>query len=126
MVLARDATAHVAVIAIIAAGYILVRVVMEPAGGLLRGHATDLLAGVALPSLFALVFQARGEMGEWVRSLPGKLALTASAAVVWEVIVPLFDPRSTADWLDALAYVVGTVVQHVFVGRVSRHIEAPR
>lgn len=113
---ARQETAlHGAVILVVAIGYILVRVVLDPVTGPLRWYATDLLAGIALPSLVALVFPDTTDLGRWARTLGGKLVLTAAAVAVWEGVVPLLNGRSTPDVLDVAAYLAGTLVQHGFV-----------
>ncbi|MDP1026924.1 hypothetical protein Q5H91_06850 [Sphingomonas sp. KR1UV-12] len=101
----------------VAIGYLIVRIGIAPRTGLLRYHATDLLAGVALPSIIALAIPAITPLGLWARTLPGKLALIAGAIAVWEVAVPLITTRSTPDPIDALCYVAGTLLQHAAVGR---------
>ncbi len=116
---------HGAIVVAVAVGYLLLRIVLAPTTGPLRWHATDLLAGIALPSLFALLLPQTMELGRWARTLSGKLALTGSATVVWEVVVPLLSDRSTPDIVDVIAYLVGTTIQHAIVRETSARARAP-
>jgi hypothetical protein len=92
--------------------YLLVRIAWAPTNGFARYHLTDLLAGVALPSLVALLFRDWEPWESWSRSLPGKLAMTFGAAMIWEGLVPLLSQRSTADLVDGLCYLIGALCQH--------------
>ena len=121
----RELALHGAIIAAVALGYIVVRIAIAPETGPLRWHATDLFGGIALPSLFTLLFSAHGELGHWARTLGGKLALTAAAVVVWEVVMPILNDRSVADVLDVVAYFVGTLLQHAFVSLVGKSRAKP-
>jgi len=105
-------------LAIIVAGislYLLIRIALAPAGGWLRFHATDVLAGLILPSLFALWPDPPRSLAALNAGLSGKLLLVLAAAFVWEVVHPLASKASTGDWRDVVAYVVGCLLQHALV-----------
>jgi hypothetical protein len=104
------------VLVAVGVAYLLVRLAWAPTGGWARGHVTDVLAGVALPSLVALVLGG-GELGRWARTLRGKLSLVLGATLVWEGLMPLLSREWTADPLDALSYLGGTLVHHALFGR---------
>lgn len=120
----RAALLHLSIIAAVAIGYVAIRVAIAPTVGPLRGQATDLLAGMALPSLFALFLPAGIALARWASTLSGKLSLTLAAAFVWEVAVPLLGARSTPDLLDVVAYLAGTLLQHALVTRLPGMADA--
>lgn len=122
--LPRDAGLHLAILIGGAALYVLVRIGIDPHSGWLRNHVTDFLAGVMLPSLFALWASPPRSVATLTSDLSGKLILVASAAVVWEVIEPMVTRRSTGDWRDVLAYLAGAIVQHLIT--LAAALRGPR
>ena len=121
-----DLRLHLAILLLVAAGYLVIRIGIAPTGGFLRHHATDLLAGVALPSVLALTMPAGAPMGDWVRSIGGKLQVTLGAALVWEGLMPLLTANATADPVDALCYFTGATAQHLVARQRRRHLPSPR
>lgn len=103
--------AHLGLLVAVGTAYLVIRVGIAPVAGPLRWQATDLLAGVALPSLFALGTVPASRWGRWARSGAGKAQLIAGAVLVWEGLVPLLG-RGTADGWDVLAYALGGLAQH--------------
>jgi hypothetical protein len=51
----------------------------------------------------------------WSLSLRGKLALVGGATMIWEGLHPLLSTQATADPIDALCYLLGTLGQHAMV-----------
>lgn len=117
----RSRIFHLAVIGGVFLGYVLVRVAWSPTQGFARFHVTDILAGVAIPSLFALVFQGWGNWERWAISLQGKLALVGGATAVWEGLLPLVSKHATADPVDVVCYVLGTLAQHCASQMIPPH-----
>ena len=117
----RDFWLHLGILIGGAALYLIVRVVIAPTTGWLRFHVTDFLAGMMLPSLFALWPNPPQAVTQLISSLGGKLILVLSAVLIWEVAHPLLSDNSTADWRDVLAYLLGVPVQHLItsIGRMS-------
>jgi hypothetical protein len=111
----RTARIHLSVLGTVFVAYLLVRIAWAPTGGFARFHLTDLLAGVALPSLCALVMRGWRNWERWSLSLRGKLALVGGATMIWEGLHPLLSTQATADPIDALCYLVGTLGQHAMV-----------
>jgi hypothetical protein len=103
---------HLAVIGAVGVAFLIIRVAIAPEAGMIRGHGTDFLAGIALPSVIWLGFH-RLLAGWLLNTLRGKLLLTLSAVISWEGLMPLLSARSTPDWRDAIAYFAGTIVQHL-------------
>lgn len=102
----------ISTILLVAVAYLIIRITIAPGPGWVRFHATDFLAGFALPSVIALGFH-RFPGADLLDTLRGKLLLTVAAVVVWEGVVPLLNAHSTADWRDVVAYLAGTVAQHL-------------
>lgn len=83
------------------------RVKWEAAGYLLRCHANDYLGGIAFAAYLNLVIA----LSRWpARRLHSPLQFVAAGllcGLFWEGIAPLFLARSTGDWLDVAAYLLG-------------------
>ena len=109
-----------------AALYVIVRIVIAPTTGWLRFHVTDFLAGMMLPSLFALWPNPPESVAKLLSSLGGKLILVLSAVLIWEVAHPLLSDNSTADWRDVLAYLLGVLVQHLITSLGSDRTQPPQ
>lgn len=116
----RNPLLHLSILGSVFLAYLVVRIAWAPMNGFARFHLTDLLAGVALPSLCALVMGGWGSWERWYLSLRGKLALIAGATMIWEGLLPLLSNLATADPIDALCYLLGTLGQHATVQTIKR------
>jgi hypothetical protein len=110
-----SARIHLAILVGVCLAYLLVRAIWQPTHGFARNHLTDLLAGVALPSLFGLMVHHHAPWRAWLAKLRHKLLLIIGATLSWEVLQPLLSDRSTADLIDAACYVAGALGQHGIV-----------
>jgi len=122
----RDFWLHFGILVAGAALYLIVRIAIEPTTGWLRFHVTDFLAGMMLPSLFALWPKPPESVAKLLSSLGGKLILVLSAVLIWEVAHPLLSDKSTADWRDVLAYLLGVPVQHLITSLGSDRTQLPQ
>jgi hypothetical protein len=80
---------------------------------LLRNYGTDLLAMPVLLA-FANLLTLRSPFANVFARPIAAVGLTAAAAVVWEVIAPMY-VTSTADLADCVAYAAGTCAYLVFI-----------
>jgi hypothetical protein len=111
---------HLSILGAVFVTYLLVRIAWAPLDGFARFHLTDLLAGVALPSLCTLVMRGWGSWERRSVSLRGKLAFVAGATIIWEGLLPLLSNQATADPVVVLCYLLGTLGQHAMVEPIMR------
>ncbi|MEL6239341.1 MAG: hypothetical protein AAFQ90_12225 [Pseudomonadota bacterium] len=93
--------------------YVIFSLTVRPAGGFFGNHFTDCLAGIALPCALLSIPAWEPLFRSLFVSLLSTLGATLSAAVVWEVLVPLVDNDSVGDPWDVVAYLVGALVYWV-------------
>lgn len=76
--------------------------------GFAHYHLNDLCGGVLFPAYVNLVVNTvRGEAV--ITTYRRAILLGVGCSLVWEVLAPIFLSNSTADPLDAIAYVTGTL-----------------
>ena len=93
---------------------------------MLRFHGLDVLATPTLLASANLLTLSSSYRSTPFARLGPALGLTALAIVVWEIIAPLYRV-STADWIDAAAYLLGTggylLLARLFSHRQTQHHE---
>lgn len=77
-----------------------------------RNHFNDLLAMPLLLSYISILIKKK-------LIYPFIISMTIICSFVWEFVTPIFKNNSTADWLDVVAYVVGSLIW-VIVGNKKR------
>lgn len=118
--ISRAALTHLSVLVGVAVTYTVIHQFLAPAfGGFWRNHAADVMAGVALPAIAALLSDAQTPAGRFVRSAEGRLILIAFASLVWEGLAPLLLNDSVSDALDVMAYFAGTLA-YIVVSAASK------
>ena len=76
-------------------------------GPVFRFHFNDYLGSIVFLCYFELLLAARHR--DRVVTLPPLLALGGLCSLVWEGLAPRVFSRSTGDWLDCAAYLLGCV-----------------
>jgi len=102
-------------------------VIFSPKRGpiLTRGRLQHLIAGTLTPVVGGLVWRYLGSSTFYEGSMIGGAAIGVFA-FLWEAATPLlaphFDwPHRFGDWLDACAYLIGTLGVGVTVGLLGAH-----
>lgn len=95
---------------VIAALYVLNRFFLAPAASgwlhrLLAWHFADFLAGGLMLCVLNAALELSGR--EPVRRLPLVLGFSLFCGSFWELITPLYLPRSVGDWRDVAAVCLG-------------------
>ena len=83
----------------------LVSIIPGILGRFLVCYFNDLLAGIVLPAVTALLLLAahRSPLRKWSHIA----LLLLSAGLVWECLAPLWKPGAVFDWWDFIAYQLG-------------------
>jgi hypothetical protein len=79
------------------------------AGIFLSGHFDDVMAGTILLAWAGFLAPEGSGSARFVRSYGGAFIIIGAASCVWEILVPLAVPRSTADIFDVIAYFAGAI-----------------
>ena len=75
----------------------------------LKNHLNDLCGGIIFPAyvdLLLIFLKSPYHINGWKVSI----AIGLICAISWEIIAPLFLPYSTGDWIDAILYVIGSLI----------------
>jgi uncharacterized membrane protein len=75
-----------------------------------RNHFNDLLAMPLLLSYSSILIKKK-------LTYPFIISMIIICSFVWEFVTPIFKTNSTADWLDVVAYVVGSLLWAVMCRR---------
>ena len=116
---------HLAIVAVGMLLYAGVHAGLVHHDSLLRDHGPDVIAGAVLLSIFELWPGKPDMVVRLLASFGGKVALVLGASLSWEVIVPLMQAHSVADWRDVLAYLAGGALQHGLVMLAIRRAQSP-
>lgn len=91
----------------------LVKPYCNPESGIISGflcnHANDYLGGFLFCAYLHILLILGGEKRIHLSSFFDYLFLGILCAIAWEGIAPIFLVYSTADWLDCIAYICGTI-----------------
>lgn len=85
---------------------------------LLAWHFADFLAGGLMLCLLNAALALSGRRP--VERIAPVLAFSLICALFWEVVTPLYLPRSVGDWRDVLAVCLGGCVMLAFLRRFPR------
>ena len=76
-------------------------------GTIFRNHFNDYLGAIIFMAFVNLLMISNRKPA--FKTFPWMLFWGSICSVAWEGITPMFLPYSTADWLDCVAYYLGTV-----------------
>ena len=103
--------------------YALHRTILPMEGSyFVHAHLHDLMAMPILLGWIDLIMDHGSPAARFYGRTRFSVALTLIGAFVWEVVVPMIDPRSVPDPVDALCYVVGAIAYLALRRRVARTI----
>lgn len=75
---------------------------------ILKNHFNDFLAGVAFLAYLNFILSYY-KMGKYqVNNFRSAILIAFLCGIFWEFITPLYKDNSTSDWLDILAYMLGS------------------
>lgn len=81
-------------------------------GYLLRCHFNDYVGGIAFSAYVNLALWFGSGWNRRLCRAYQFILLSLMCSAVWEGIAPLFLKNSTADWLDAAAYLLGALTYY--------------
>lgn len=88
----------------------------------IRNHLNDVLAPIALLSFFSL--QLNIQQTSSITSAPLIFVICTFCSIIWEVITPLLNHHTTADYIDALSYYFGGFCYCALINTVCKCTKA--
>jgi len=82
-------------------------------GNILRNHFNDYLGAIVFLAYTNILVVCAGYPAKRINSFIPILCLGLLCAIVWEGLLPLILPYSTADFLDCIAYLLGAITYWV-------------
>lgn len=116
---------HFNILAMVGAGYLLNHLISPAFGGFWSNHAANILAGISLPAIAALLSDSQTPAGMFVRRPMTRIGIVVAAAFVWEVLAPMLMSNSIGDLIDAIAYLTGTLA-YIAASAAYHHRRATR
>ena len=83
--------------------YALNELYLKSLHAIFRNHFNDILAMPLLLSYSSILIKK-------TLTYPFIISMTIICSFVWEFVTPIFKTNSTGDWLDVVAYVVGSLL----------------
>ena len=83
--------------------YTLNEIYLKSLHPIFRNHFNDLLAMPLLLSYSSILIKKK-------LTYPFIISMTIICSFVWEFVTPIFKNNSTGDWMDVVAYVVGSLL----------------
>jgi hypothetical protein len=78
-------------------------------------HADDLLVMPLVLTAVLAAHRLAGRPADWILPLAHSLPVLAAYSVFFEVLLPRWDARATADGADVLAYAAGWLVHRILL-----------
>jgi hypothetical protein len=90
----------------------------------MHAHLHDLMAMPILLGWIDLIMDHGSPAARFYGRTRFSVALTLIGAFVWEIVVPMIDPTSVPDPVDALCYVAGAIAYITLRRRITMGIAA--
>lgn len=87
---------------------------------ILQCHFNDYLGGISIICYINIVLCFSKHKDWQIKSLRHAIDIGLFCGILWEYLLPLVLPRGTSDWLDVIAYIMGSAT-YVFINSLLKY-----